>query len=132
LGYRVSFVPFTPVKREQGKSKYRPATLLNFALNGICSFSKVPLRFCIGAGFILATLSLLGALVQVLMYATGSVDVPGWASLIAMVSFGSGVQLFSWAFWANTSALFSKSKTVPRICSTDGIPQCQGAARRCR
>ena len=35
VGYRVSFVPFTPVKREQGKSKYRPATLLNFALNGI-------------------------------------------------------------------------------------------------
>ena len=94
VGYRISFVQFTPVEREQGRSKYRPATLLNFALNGICSFSKVPLRFCIGAGFTLAALSLLAGLVQILIYAIGSVDVPGWTSLIAMVSFASGVQLF--------------------------------------
>jgi polyisoprenyl-phosphate glycosyltransferase len=94
VGYRVTFVPFTSAKREQGKSKYRPATLLNFALNGICSFSKLPLRFCIGTGFFLAALSLFGGLVQILMYATGSIEVPGWASLFAMVSFASGVQLF--------------------------------------
>lgn len=94
VGFRVSFVPFSPVSRQQGRSKYRPATLMNFALNGICSFSKVPLRFCIGAGFILAMLSLLVALAQIVVYATGSVEVPGWTSLIVMVSFASGVQLF--------------------------------------
>lgn len=94
VGFRTTFVPFTPIRREQGRSKYRSATLLNFALNGICSFSKVPLRFCIGAGFVLATFSLLFAVVQILMYALGNVDVPGWTSLFAMVSFAAGVQLF--------------------------------------
>jgi glycosyltransferase involved in cell wall biosynthesis len=94
VGFRVTFVPFTPTARKQGKSKYQPATLINFALNGICSFSKVPLRFCIGAGLILATLSMLGAFVEVLMYAIGNVEVRGWTSLIAMVSFVGGIQLF--------------------------------------
>ncbi|MGY8669187.1 glycosyltransferase family 2 protein [Bradyrhizobium sp. UFLA05-109] len=94
VGFRVSLVPFTPIAREHGVSKYRPATLMNFALNGICSFSKVPLRFCIGTGFILAILSVLGALAQVLMYATGSVEVRGWISLFVMVSFACGIQLF--------------------------------------
>src|SRR6516162_9179283 len=49
-GFKIVYVPFTPVQRERGKSKYSVAALINFSLNGMCSFSKVPLRFCIAAG----------------------------------------------------------------------------------
>lgn len=94
VGFRTVYVPFTPLPRERGQSKYRPATLVNFALNGICSFSKLPLRFCIGAGFILASISVLLGLLEVLIYLTGSVEVPGWSSLVVIVTLASGIQLF--------------------------------------
>ena len=94
VGFRTVYVPFTPMKREQGRSKYRPTTLVNFALNGICSFSKLPLRFCIAAGFVLAFLSVVSGLLELAVYLLGSVDVPGWASLVAFVTFATGVQLF--------------------------------------
>jgi polyisoprenyl-phosphate glycosyltransferase len=94
VGFKIVYVPFTPVQRERGKSKYSASALVNFALNGICSFSKVPLRFCIAAGCILATMSILSAVIQLAIYFFGHFDVPGWASLFATVSLIGGIQLF--------------------------------------
>jgi dolichol-phosphate mannosyltransferase len=94
VGFKIVYVPFAPVQRERGKSKYSASALINFALNGICSFSKVPLRFCIGTGFILAVTSILSAVIQLAIYFFGQFDVPGWASLFATVSLIGGIQLF--------------------------------------
>jgi polyisoprenyl-phosphate glycosyltransferase len=94
VGYRIVYVPFRPAVRPRGVSKYRPATLFNFALVGVCSFSKVPLRFCIASGFVLAAFSLLSAFAQILAYVIGNRTVPGWASLFFVVSLMGGVQLF--------------------------------------
>jgi dolichol-phosphate mannosyltransferase len=94
LGFKVANIPFAPAARAHGRSNYRASTLLNFALNGICSFSKVPLRFCIGLGLVVAGLSFLAGLVQLLLYALGGTEVPGWPSLIAALCFLGGIQLF--------------------------------------
>ena len=69
-------------------------TLFNFALNGLSSFSKVPLRICIVVGLVMAALSLSGAFVQIVVYALGDVQVPGWASIFSAVALIGGIQLF--------------------------------------
>jgi dolichol-phosphate mannosyltransferase len=94
VGFKIVYVPFTPLRRERGKSKYSASSLINFALNGIFSFSKVPLRFCIVAGCIMAAVSVISAAIQLAVYFFGHFDVPGWASLFATVSFIGGIQLF--------------------------------------
>lgn len=94
VGYRIVYVPFRPAARLHGLSKYRPTTLFNFALVGLSSFSKVPLRFCIGVGFALAALGLLSAFAQIFAYVFGNRTVPGWASVLFAVSLMGGVQLF--------------------------------------
>ena len=94
VGFKIAYVPFTPIARERGQSKYNASSLINFAVNGICSFSKAPLRFCIGAGCILAALSILSAIIQIAIYFLGTFEVPGWASIFATVSFIGGIQLF--------------------------------------
>lgn len=94
VGFRIVYVPFQSARREGGRSKYRPSTLINFALNGIISFSKAPLRLCILAGFAMAALSFLLGVVDILVYLLGTVTVPGWASLLAVVTFIGGIQLF--------------------------------------
>src|SRR5262249_8814968 len=53
-----------------------------------------PLRFCIGFGLVVAGLSFLGGLSQLLLYALGGTEVPGWPSLIAALCFLGGIQLF--------------------------------------
>jgi dolichol-phosphate mannosyltransferase len=94
VGFRVANVPFNPAPRARGRSHYRASTLLNFALNGICSFSKVPLRFCIGLGSVVAGISFIGGVGELLLYAFGQTEVPGWPSLIAALCFLGGIQLF--------------------------------------
>jgi glycosyltransferase involved in cell wall biosynthesis/nucleoside-diphosphate-sugar epimerase len=115
VGYKMVYVPFAPAKREHGASKYRPSMLLNFAVNGICSFSKAPLRFCIAVGFLMALLSVSGALLQVLAYAVGNIEVPGWASLFSAVSLIGGVQLFFLGVLGEfVSLIFDEVKGRPR------------------
>jgi glycosyltransferase involved in cell wall biosynthesis/nucleoside-diphosphate-sugar epimerase len=115
VGYKVTYIPFAPMKRESGASKYRPSTLLTFALNGLSSFSKVPLRVCIIAGLVLAALSLSGAFFQIVAYAFGDVEVPGWASLFSAVTLIGGVQLFFLGVLGEfVSLIFDEVKDRPR------------------
>jgi polyisoprenyl-phosphate glycosyltransferase len=94
VGFKIVYVLFTPSRRERGRSKYNASSLINFALNGICSFSKVPLRICIAVGCIMAVLSVLSAVLQLIIYYFSDIEVPGWASLFAAVTLIGGIQLF--------------------------------------
>jgi glycosyltransferase involved in cell wall biosynthesis len=115
VGFKIVYVPFTPAQRERGKSKYSASALINFALNGICSFSKVPLRFSIAAGCILAVVSILSAMIQLAIYFFGHFDVPGWASLFATVSLIGGIQLiFLGVVGEYIGLIFDEVKNRPR------------------
>lgn len=115
VGFRVDYFPFVPGTREHGRSKYGTFTLIRLALNGICSFSKVPLEFCIGAGLIIAALSIVGGSLQVVIYLVGTRIVPGWASLFTVVSFLSGIQLFFLGVVGEyISLIFDEVKGRPR------------------
>jgi dolichol-phosphate mannosyltransferase len=95
IGFKIVYVPFTPARRAAGRSNYSLSALTVFALNGLCSFSKLPLRVCIGLGLTFAALSLLGAAIYICLYFF--VDyryAPGWASLFALLSLASSINLF--------------------------------------
>jgi glycosyltransferase involved in cell wall biosynthesis len=95
VGYKIVYVPFTPDKRAAGRSKYTLRSLGGFALNGLCSFSKLPLRICIFCGVAFALMSLLSGIGFTLYYFLAHEPrVPGWASLFALLSFGVSVNLF--------------------------------------
>lgn len=94
VGFQVDYVPFKPDNRYAGQSSYGVSKLVGFAINGICSFSKLPLRICAISGVFLALLSFIIGLLQIGTYALGNSYVPGWASLIVLIVFFGGVQLF--------------------------------------
>ena len=115
VGFNVCYVPFATVQRFGGRSKYNLATLLGFALNGIFSFSKFPLRLCIGVGISLAVLSVIFTSVQIVMYLNGSDAVPGWASLFGAVGIIGGIQLlFLGMLGEYLSIIFDEVKRRPR------------------
>ncbi len=92
-GYRSLAVPYDAPARQSGKSKYGARRMIQFAVDGLVSFSAAPLYAAIYAGLALALLGFV-YLVYVLYarFVSGNV-VPGWTSLILLVSFIGGIQL---------------------------------------
>ena len=94
LGLRSAVVHYERRARMAGESKYPLRKMLEFAWNGITSFSVAPLRAITFLGFAvsLACVALAGWALLVKLTAPGAV--PGWASTILPIYFLGGVQLF--------------------------------------
>ncbi|MDO4551220.1 MAG: hypothetical protein Q4C96_08225 [Planctomycetia bacterium] len=96
LGFRVTTVEFQANERVAGVTSFSYIRLLRLALDGVISFSTMPLRIIAYVGFFTAFACLpyaIWAIYQFLLY--GQRGVPGWSSLIVAVIFIGGVQLIS-------------------------------------
>ncbi len=93
IGYRQTAVTYVRAPRYAGESKYPFRKMLKLAFDGIVGFSTVPLRMALRVGFILSGLSILAGVVAIVLKLTGALVVPGWASLIVVITFLGGVQL---------------------------------------
>lgn len=92
IGYRTSIVYYNRSERKAGESKYPLSKMMNFAIDGITSFSVKPVRMVFFLGLIFLVISL-GILTFVLYrFFTGNV-VPGWSSLILSLWFIGGCVL---------------------------------------
>jgi len=131
VGYKIVYVPFVPARRAAGRSNYSLSTLGVFALNGICSFSKLPLRVCIFAGLGSAVFSMVLGIVLVLDYMLSQTPrAPGWASLFALVAFASSLNLFFLGVLGEyVGLIFDEVKNRPRylIGDTFGVTASQSA-----
>jgi glycosyltransferase involved in cell wall biosynthesis len=95
IGFKSIGVPYDVAERAAGMSKFSYRTLTRFALDGLMSFSTIPLRVWTYIGFAISFLSLSIAAYFLIRTAISGVDVPGFASLIVSVTFLSGIQLLS-------------------------------------
>jgi glycosyltransferase involved in cell wall biosynthesis len=95
IGYEPVVIPYMRPARTQGESSWPLRKLWSFALDGLTSFSTRPLKLWTYIGSIIAALSLFYGLFIVIRTLLYGVDTPGYASLIAVVSFLGGIQLVS-------------------------------------
>lgn len=94
IGLKTAYVSFDVKPRELGKSKFNYLSLLGLALNGITSFSIIPLRIVAIFGFMMALLSF-GLGLEVLYEKVFLNSTPkGWATQIVMLAFFGGIQIF--------------------------------------
>lgn len=96
MGFRSTGVHFdVPAREGNDRSRWRPRQLLRFGLDGIASFTTIPLRVWSYIGLATSLFAFCYAmvfLIKTLLYGT---DVPGFPSLIISVMFFAGVQLIS-------------------------------------
>jgi glycosyltransferase involved in cell wall biosynthesis len=127
VGFTVAYVGFTSRERVTGESKYSLRLLIEFAITGVTSFSKVPIRAAAVLGTCMSTLSALYGFIAIAAYFTRSFVAPGWTSLLAVVAFMGGLQLFFLGLIAEyVGQIFDEVKGRPRylISKTIGeIPQ---------
>lgn len=94
LGLKTAYVNFDVKPRMLGKSKFNLIKLIGLALNGITSFSIMPLRIIAVIGFLMAAFSF-GFALEVLYEKIILNSTPkGWATMICLLTFFGGVQLF--------------------------------------
>ena len=98
IGFRQVAVPYQREPRPAGESKYPVLKMIAFAMDGIISFSVLPLKLAVWTGVVAIWLAVAGIIVAVLVRLFGMYDLQfgrGWASLFVAVLFMGGVQLVS-------------------------------------
>jgi dolichol-phosphate mannosyltransferase len=95
LGFPETRVEYTVQERFAGRSKYRLRRMIRLALDGLVSFSVVPLRLIGAAGALTALFGVLFGIFALVAHATGRVEASGWTSLVVLILTFGGVQLLS-------------------------------------
>ncbi len=95
VGFKSTAVAFDRPGRQAGKSAWNYWKLWNFALDGLTSFSTMPLRVWTYVGLSVSLLAFVYATFLVLRTLVAGVDLPGYASLMVVILFLGGIQLIS-------------------------------------
>jgi polyisoprenyl-phosphate glycosyltransferase len=95
VGYKQISVLYDRSPRYQGTTKWNYWRLWNFALDGITSFSFLPLKIWGYIGIVLSFITLMYAAFLVIRTLIFGIDVPGYASLMVAVLFLGGIQLIT-------------------------------------
>ncbi|MCX6730684.1 MAG: glycosyltransferase family 2 protein [Candidatus Roizmanbacteria bacterium] len=95
-GYPAEYVYFKREKRHTGETHYTFSRMMNFAMDGIISFSTKPLRLASYMGFLSAAVGFLGIMYAVIGKIVHPVGwVTGWTALFVGIMFVGGVQLLT-------------------------------------
>jgi glycosyltransferase involved in cell wall biosynthesis len=95
IGFRQTYVEYDRDARYAGKTGYTYKKMIRFALDGITSFSNLPLKFATVAGFFVSGITFLMILYALYSRFVSRNYVPGWTSLMLAILFIGGVQLIS-------------------------------------
>jgi polyisoprenyl-phosphate glycosyltransferase len=98
VGFNQTAIEYDRDVRHTGRTKYPLAKMIRFAMDGITSFSDIPLRFASYLGFTVSAAAFVYALIVIafkLFSLKPPAYTPGWASTIVAVLFLGGVQLMS-------------------------------------
>jgi dolichol-phosphate mannosyltransferase len=93
IGFRQIGVRYTRAPRFAGTTKYPLRKMLKFAADGIVSFSNVPLRVALQAGFVVSGLAFAFGVAALVAKLAGFYRVSGLASLAIVTAFLGGMQL---------------------------------------
>jgi glycosyltransferase involved in cell wall biosynthesis len=95
VGYKQTPILYDRRPRFAGKSKYPLRKMLRFTMDGIVSFSAVPLKVATYFGFIVALLSVIGIAYVIYIRMMTNNWVQGWTTILIAIMFFSGVQLMT-------------------------------------
>jgi len=93
VGYPQIGVEYDRDERFSGRTKYPLSKMLRFAVDGITSFSEIPLRFASYFGFFISVVAFLVAFAEILIKLFTGYNLPGYTSTIFAILFLGGVQL---------------------------------------
>ena len=114
IGFNKKEILFEGTARIAGKTKWNYWKLLNLAIEGLTSFTIAPLRLASFVGCVLAFLAMMYMAVIIIKTIIYGGDVAGYPSLITVILFIGGVQLFFLGIMGEyLGRVFNESKFRP-------------------
>lgn len=95
IGYKQVPLQYQRQPRAAGRTKWDYLKLWNLSLEGITGFSMVPLRMATLFGLLISIFAFIYGLYIILTTMLQGSDVPGYPSLMVMITFLSGIQLMT-------------------------------------
>jgi dolichol-phosphate mannosyltransferase len=93
LGFRRAVVPYARARRRSGRSGWTLSRKLKYFIDAFTAFSYLPLRLASVAGFVLAGLGFVYALVVIAVRLRGGIPERGFSALMVVLLVVSGTQL---------------------------------------
>ncbi|MEZ5204099.1 MAG: glycosyltransferase family 2 protein [Acidimicrobiales bacterium] len=114
VGFRQTGITYERAARHSGETKYSIRGRVRFAIDGLLSFSDVPLRLASYAGFLTLFAAMLYLIVAIVAWLIGGEVVRGWTSIIFVVLVAGGVQLLILGvFGEYLSRIYQETKRRP-------------------
>jgi glycosyltransferase involved in cell wall biosynthesis len=122
VGFKTVFVPYSRQPRAAGTTKWRYWRLWNFALEGVLSFTTLPLRIWTYFGGAMAFAAFAYLAVILARTLVLGVDVPGYPSLISIILFANGMMMMGLGIMGEyVGRIFMEVKQRPLFLVRDRI-----------
>lgn len=95
IGFKTKWIDYENIERVAGESSWSFWNLFAYAIDGIIAFTTTPLRIASYSGMTLSLMAFIYFLYVVLRTLVFGVDLPGYASTVALILFMGGIQLLS-------------------------------------
>ena len=94
VGYETKWLEFENVERSAGETKWSFWKLVRYSFDGIINFSDTPIRISSYLGLLLTVLSFVAIIIEVIRALVFGDPVAGWPSLVCIITFIGGIELF--------------------------------------
>ncbi len=123
VGYKSDVVYYERNERFAGESKYPLKKMLNFAWDGITSFSVKPIRLVLNIGIIIFVLSLIMLIYCLVVKILGK-TVEGWTFIVGSIWLVSGIQMLSIGIIGEyIGKIYSETKRRPRYIVSENLEE---------
>ena len=95
IGFSTTEVHYRRLKRNRGQSKFNFKRLFRFGLDGVISFSSMPIRVWSVIGMMIAIPAIIFMFYIIIKTLLMGIDVPGYASIVSIVLFIGGIQFIT-------------------------------------
>jgi glycosyltransferase involved in cell wall biosynthesis len=95
VGFNVHYMPYKAEARASGKTKWGVGKLIKYALTGIVAFSTAPLKLATYIGSAATVFSVVYLIITIIRKLVNDIKVDGFTQLVILISFFSGVLLFT-------------------------------------
>lgn len=121
IGFKTDVVYYERHERFAGESKYPLKKMLNFAWDGITSFSVKPLRLITSLGFIITIFSIIILIYSLIVKIIGNA-VSGWTFIVCSIWLVGGIQMLSIGIIGEyIGKIYNETKARPRYIIAENL-----------
>lgn len=95
IGFKKKQLTYREEERAAGETKWRVSQLFKLAIDGITSYSTVPLRISSILGIIISLVAFIFLVIEIIKILVSGPEVAGYGTLLAGILFMGGIQLIS-------------------------------------